>query len=130
MYAPYVTPLEYEKYYADVEGMEEDPELSLRLKRVSRHIDTLTYNRIVARGIENLTQYQQEIIKEVACRQARFEYENQDILETILSSYSLNGVSMTIDDGWKLHIEQGVVMKSEDYALLKQTGLCCRMLGV
>ena len=39
------------------------------------HIDTLTYNRIVGRDFENLTKFQQDIIKEVVCKLADFEYE-------------------------------------------------------
>ena len=69
-----------ESYYLDrYEGTvipEDDVEKAL--KQASRHIDSLTYNRIVGRGFSNLTEFQQEIIEEVVCRQAEFEYENAD----------------------------------------------------
>lgn len=55
-----------------------EEELSKALKKASRHIDSLTYNRIVSQGFLNLTEYQQDIIKEVICEQADFEYENAD----------------------------------------------------
>ena len=64
------------------------------LRQASRHIDALTFNRIVGRGFDNLTEFQKDVIKEVVCRQAEFEYENEDMINTVLSSYSLNGVSM------------------------------------
>ena len=43
-----------------------------------------------------------------------------------LKSYAINGVSMTMDGAWNVHIEQGVAMRSDLYALLETTGLCCR----
>jgi hypothetical protein len=89
-YKAYVTP----EYYLDqYEGstIPED-ELEKALKQASRHVDSLTYNRIVGRGFSNLTTYQQEIIREVVCMQADFEYENADEINSVLSSYSINGV--------------------------------------
>lgn len=125
MYTPYVSAEEYKNlgYTTIPEG-----ERAKTLKKASRHIDSLTYNRIVGKGFDGLTEFQQEIIKEVICNQADFEYDNQDMLDSILSSYSINGTSMTLESGWKLYIEQGVAIKMENYALLKQTGLCCRVL--
>ena len=93
--------------------------------------DSLTFNRIVDRGYDNLTEFQKEIISQVCRKQAIFETENQDMLESILSSYSINGVSMGIDqNGWNVFVQNGVVMQRSTYELLKQTGLCCRSLGV
>lgn len=104
-------------------------ELERQLRNASRHIDSLTYNRIVGQGFSNLTEFQQEIIKEVCCMQAEFEYENADVINSILSSYSINGVSMQIDKSWNVYTGKGVVMKRDTYELLSQTGLCCLRLG-
>lgn len=98
------------------------------LRQASRHIDSLTYNRIVAAGFDNLTQFQQEIIKEVCCRQAQFEVENEDAISSVLSSYSINGVSMAFGSSWNVFTEHGVAMRRDVYSLLQQTGLCCRLL--
>lgn len=126
MYEPYAT----EGYYTNTYGgsvIEED--IKKYLVRASRHIDSLTYNRIVGRGFNNLTPFQQDIIKEVCCMQAEFEFENADELETILSSYTINGVSAQFGSSWNVFIGDGVAMRRDVYALLCQTGLCCRTVG-
>lgn len=117
-------------YYLGIFGGEllPDEEIQRRLVQASRHIDSLTYNRIVGRGFSDLTPFQQEIIQEVCCMQAEFEYTNADELETILSSYSINGVSAQFGSSWNMYIENGIAMKRDVYALLCQTGLCCRLL--
>ena len=124
-YRSYVTPDYYTDTY-DGSVIPED-ELERALKQASRHIDSLTYNRIVGRGFSSLTEYQQEIIREVACMQADFEVENADEINSILSSYSINGVSAQFGSSWNIFMDKGVDMKRDVYALLSQTGLCCRL---
>lgn len=116
-----------ESYYLDrYEGsvIPED-ELKKMLTQASRHIDSLTYNRIVGRGFSNLSEFQQEIIKEAVCRQAEFEYENADEISSVLSSYSINGVSAQFGSSWNVFTNRGIAMKRDDYTFLCQTGLCC-----
>lgn len=123
-YIPYATPEDYDVYGGAVipEG---DIEKALRI--ASRHIDSLTYNRIVGQGISCLTSFQQEVIKEVVCRQADFEQENADEIASVLSSYSINGVSAQFGESWNLYTDMGIAMQKDNYELLKQTGLCCRL---
>ena len=97
-----------------------------KLKEASMHIDTLTYNRIVGRGFENLTKFQQDIIKEVVCKLADFEYENEDLIKSALSSYAINGVSMNFGTSWNIQVQNGVAIPKDYYCLLSQTGLTCR----
>lgn len=125
-YIPYATELYYE---SDYEGSL-IPGNSLRrfLIQASRHIDTLTYNRIVGRGFDNLTEFQKNVIQEIVCRQAEFEYENADEISSVLSSYSINGVSAQFGSSWNVFTDRGIAMKRDDYALLCQTGLCCGLL--
>lgn len=99
--------------------------LGKALRQASRHIDSLTYNRIIGQGFFNLTKFQQEIIREVTCQQADFEVENEDEINTVLSSYSINGVSAQFGSSWNVFTDKGIAMKRDVYALLCQTGLCC-----
>lgn len=124
-YRPYASEGYYEGYYEGTLIPEDDQRKALT--QASRHIDTLTYNRIVSQGFSNLTEYQQEIIKEVVCQQAEFEYENADEISSVLSSYSINGVSAQFGSSWNVLTDRGVAIKRDTYALLCQTGLCCRL---
>lgn len=124
-YEPYVSP----EYYIDnYKGDIIPPEQLIKfLRQASRHIDSLTYNRIVGRGISDLTDFQQDMVREVVCRQADFEYENADEIDTILQNYSINGVSAQFGKSWNVFTDKGTAMKRDVYALLSQTGLCCRL---
>lgn len=126
MYNPYVTTSYYlDSYKGDVIPEEQ---LEKALRQASRHVDSLTYNRIVGRGFSLLTDFQQEIIREVVCQQADFEYENADEINSILSSYSINGVSASFGSSWNIFMDKGVAMKRDVYTMLCQTGLCCRLV--
>ena len=120
MYTSYVTVEEYKKNYNDIP----DDSIGKSLKKASRHIDTLTFNRIQGIGFNNLTEFQKEIIKEVTCDLANFEYENEDVITSVLSSYSINGVSMAFGDSWNVKVFKGVAIPTELYETLSQTGLC------
>lgn len=125
-YAPYADAT----FYKDVfEGdLLNEKDLEKRLKKASRHIDVLTFNRIVAIGFDNLTEFQKEIIQETVCELAEFEYENEDLINSVLQSYSLNGVSFSLGNCQNVKIQDGVVILNEQYGILQQTGLCCRVI--
>lgn len=118
-------------YTAEYKGsiIQEDV-LEKALKQASRHIDALTYNRIVGRGISNLTDFQQEIIKECCCELADFECENEDMIESVLQNYGINGVSMSFGENWNIKIQNGIAIRKSIYQKLCQTGLCNSSLGV
>lgn len=102
-------------------------ELEARLKRACRDIDSLTFNRIVKAGFGNLTEFQQGLIKEAVQLHADFCYDNAELLDSPLSSYSISGVSMSFDPS-KIKTVDGVTTSGEVYGLLMQTGLCYRGL--
>lgn len=124
-YESYATPEYYRNAYLG--SVIPESEQAAALRQASRHIDSLTYNRIVGRGFSDLTDFQRDVIREVVCQQADFEYENADEINTILSSYSLNGASVQFGSSWNVYTDKGVAMKRDVYALLSQTGLCCRL---
>lgn len=126
----YVSYADANYYFTEYNGdtVPED-ELEKILKQSSGHIDTLTYNRSVGRGISDLTDFQQGIIRECCCEMADFEYENVEVLQCILQNYSINGVSMSFGDSWNVKVISGVAVKTDTYEKLKQTGLCCTSLG-
>lgn len=118
-------------YYSSVYGGTLPEEcIEPALKRASQHIDSLTFNRIVGRGFDSLTEFQQNTIRDVACRLADFEFENEDMINSVLQSYSINGVSMSFGTSWNLVVQNGVAIRRDDYAQLCSTNLCSRCLGV
>ena len=124
-YEPYASKEYYQNEYQG--SIVPEDKLLKALRQASRHIDSLTFTRIVGQGFSNLSRYQQELIREVTCQQADFETENADEIDTILQSYAINGVSAQFGSSWNVITEQGVAMKRDVYALLCQTGLCCRL---
>jgi hypothetical protein len=124
MYQSYVTAQEYTEL-----GFQTIPATDLEryLVEASRNIDKLTFNRIVARGFENLTEFQQELIREVVCKQADFLFSNADALSSVLDSYTINSVSMHFGTGFNTKIVDGVPTLGTILSLLEQTGLCCRI---
>ena len=117
---PYVDETYYKENYL---GTLDTEDLAKRLKEASQQVDMLTFNRIRGKGFDNLTSFQQSVIKEVICQHVDFVYENQDMIDSVLQSYSINGVSMTFGQSWNVEVINGVAMKRITYELLKQTGL-------
>lgn len=124
--------------YADLEyyrntygGKLPDEEAEKALKQASRHIDILTYRRIAGVGFENLTPFQQETVKEVACMMADFESANASMINSLINSYSINGASISFSgESANCQLVKGVVIQRDVYELLGLTGLTCRSLGV
>ena len=118
------------EYYKNTyKGNLEDADAEKALKKSSRHIDTLTYNRIVEKGFDNLTEFQQGIIKECECLMADWETENTDYINNMLSSYSLNGASMSFTgQSASATVVSGVAVSREIYSHLQKCGLCTRSL--
>ena len=118
-----------EYYKTTYRGNLKDESIDKALQQASRHIDTLTFNRIVAIGFDNLTEYQQGIIKECECLMADWETENADYINSMLSSYSLNGASMSFSgNSASAVVLNGIAVSRDIYAHLQKCGLCTRSL--
>lgn len=124
--------------YADLEyyrntygGKLPDEEAEKALKQASRHIDILTYRRIAGVGFDNLTPFQQETVKEVACMMADFESANASMINSLINSYSINGASISFSgESANCQLVKGVVIQRDVYETLSLTGLTCLNLGV
>lgn len=117
--------LDPDEYTGDIPQQE----LNSALRNACRAVDSLTFNRIVKKGFETLTEFQQELIKEAVQLHADFAHNNAELLSSPLSSYSISGVSMSFDRS-KIVTVGGITTTSEVYNLLMQTGLCYRGLDV
>lgn len=102
-------------------------EIMLYLEAASSDVDSMTFNRITACGFDNLTDFQKEKVRSAVCRQAAFRYENTELFESAIQSYSINGVSVTYDKSRIMNIS-GVMTAPVIFAEIKQSGLCCRRL--
>lgn len=122
MYQPYLSVEEFKILNSD--SIIPEKEQFKYLKQASRHVDTLTFNRIV--NVDTLTDFRKETVKEVVALLAEFEYENSEILQSVLSSYAINGVSMNFGESWNVKITNGVAIPMDLYNTLAQTGLCAR----
>lgn len=96
------------------------------LEDASTKIDILTFCRVGSIGFNNLTKFQQDKIKVVCCKLADFLCENEDIINSYVSSYSINGVSIDLRNSVNLAMVEGVLIPSALYRELMMTGLCRR----
>lgn len=118
-------------YYRDTYGgvLLTDENADRYLKQASRQVNTICRGRIEGMGFDSLSPFRKSSIQDVICRQAEFLYQNKSMLETYLSSYAINGVSMQFGQAWNLHVEDGIAMPRELYQVLLRTGLCYRGFG-
>lgn len=101
--------------------------ITLYLDRASDAIDALTLNRIRALGWDSLTEFQQGNVRRACCIQADFLAENADALDTALSAYAINGVSMQFGNGALYQVVGGVPVANAALALIRATGLASLM---
>ena len=128
MYEAYATREDYYAAFPDqVECMSIET-IDAALLAASRKIDSMTFNRIHAKGFENLTPFQQERVTAAVCEQMAFDRVYGDMLSTPLASYGINGVSMAFG-GPGLSCVNGVQTSTKVHDLLKQTGLTYRGLA-
>jgi hypothetical protein len=93
------------------------------LELASSKIDELTFNRIQAIGITNLTAFQQNRIKEATLLQAQY-YNDYGADPGAISSFNISGLSMSLNSNSS--VPSGVSPAA--YSLLKQTGLMNRVV--
>lgn len=109
----------------DDAGISYDDDTGDIVRSVCEDIDTLTFRRIT--DFFALTPFQQNTLLRAVGRFMRFKIDNAELLDTVLRSYSINGVSMSFDDKGVRCIS-GVYIPGDVYGLLNQTGLTCRVI--
>lgn len=118
----YITIDEYKQYGNGTIFSEKNPEIALN--RASRLIDVLTYNRILGENFENLSEYQKQTIKEICAEIADFYSENSEFVNSVVSGYSINGVSMQFGNNYNVKSINGCIIPNIAYSRLISTGLC------
>lgn len=121
----YVIPIEYEQYGG---GLIPADQLKRALSRASDQIDSLTYNRIVARGFDNLTSFQQENVKKAVCLQADFMHQYGDMLSAPMTGFGAGSISWSFGESGFVQGAGGVRTSQEVMGLLLPTGLANRGL--
>lgn len=123
-----MTPYVDKKYYSDEFKGNEVPidEIEEYLRLAQEKIDSITFNRIVAIGFNNLTKFQQEKIRDAICYQAEYIYENgynnEDNRDA--SSYSVLDISVSVDNSnSNKTIAQRKNMSEMAYDYVHKTGL-------
>ena len=107
-----------------------EAEIEENLKLAQNKIDRITFNRIVGKGFDNLTEFQQEKIRESICYQADYIFENGYNSEdnSDISSYSVLDISVNVqtkDNNSKTQAELEN-MSELAYDAIVQTGLTQR----
>lgn len=115
----YITIQDYENFW-DIDTDEDVFKKNLILAK--EKIDSVTHNRIVVVGFENLTKFQQEKIKLAMLYQIAFIEENGTESSDV-SSYSVLDISVNVD---KTAETKAKKLNMSSFALdqLQKTGLC------
>lgn len=103
-----------------------DEDIEKYLELAQEKIDSITYNRIVAIGFDNLTEFQKEKISKAICYQAEYIFQNgyNDENNRDVSSYSVLDISVSVDNSNdNKTIAQKLNMSEMAYDLVHKTGL-------
>lgn len=115
------------KYYKDTYKGTLDEETVLKLlEEASDEVDKLTYGRIRRKGFNNLTDYQQGLIKKAVCYQADFINKYGEYLNMPIDGYSAGGISLSFNKDNQG--AGGVIADKKTLDYLSQTGLTVRRL--
>lgn len=103
-----------------------DEDIEKYLELAQEKIDSITYNRIVAIGFDNLTEFQKEKISKAICYQAEYIFKNgyNDEDNRDISSYSVLDISVSVDNSSSNKTKaQKLNMSEIAYDLVHKTGL-------
>jgi hypothetical protein len=118
----YATPEYYTNEYGGTLISQEN--VPSRLAKAERDIDHLCFGRIKGKGFDNLSSYQQNLIKEAVCLQADYHEQYGSYINSPLKSYSAGSTRVEMADVTYC----GISTTQEIINLLEDTGLRCRVL--
>lgn len=98
--------------------------LSVKLEKATDQINSLTYNRIIGIGFDNLTPFQQDKIKKAICVHADFIEQYGSYIDMPLSGFTAGSTSISFN-AQKIN---GVTTTQEVLNYLNSTGLSCRRI--
>lgn len=103
-------------------------EIERYLQEASEKIDSITFNRIVAKGFNNLTDFQKEKVQRAVCYQAEYIFENgyNDEDNQDIASYSVLDISVNIKTDSKKTQAEKECMSEMAYDLINKTGLATK----
>lgn len=120
------------EYYFDTYGgnvLENDDEALKALKNAEKQINVICGNRLNNGFLEDKAQHLIPLIQDIICEQAEFNTENKELIESALSQYSINGVSMKIEPSKSICQVSGIYTKNIIYQELAMYGLTYRGLN-
>lgn len=102
-----------------------DDDIEKYLELAQEKIDSITFNRIVRIGFDNLTDFQKEKVRKAICYQAEYILENGTETNDI-ASYSVLDINVSV--GNKKTTASLNNMSEVAYDLIHKTGLDGRLL--
>lgn len=110
-------------YYGTYRGNTIDATLlDKELRKASLQVNAICFNRI-GQNLDYCSDYEKNIIKEVVCELADFNYTNKEDLEAVNGSYSIGDVSVSNLDSKTIVNEQGIFIPSTILSGLEMTRL-------
>lgn len=114
--------LTYEEYRTYSDEIQDETIFNKIERKQEQNIDILTFNRI--KDFTKLSTFNQTIIKECLVDMCDFYYTNKDYVESYLSSYSINGVSIDFNNkSSNIATINGVVIQKNTYNNLLRSNL-------
>ena len=103
-------------------------EIEKYLELAQEKVDSITFNRILKIGFNNLTDFQQENIAKAICVQAEYIKDNgTDDDWSSISSYNVLDISVSVDSNNASKAKK-LNMSDRAYSLVHKTGLDCPIL--
>lgn len=121
-------------FYKEYSGLIDSDNLEKLLVKGSGLVDVLTDYHIqhdsglsYIDNFNKLNQRQQRIIKECVCELIDYQFENRESISTKYESYSINGLSIKMNDS-KLGKYNNIYISDDTYNKLYSTGLIVTVL--